>query len=433
MRRTALGWILALASAQAAAGDDLLTLYREALEADAQFTSATAQFGAVQERVPQSRAALLPSVSATANATQNNNEGNTYNHQNYASHAYFLNLTQPLFRWDTKITYDQSKLLVSQAQAELELARQDLILRLSQAYFDVLYADDSLATIQAERAAIGEQLAAANRRFELGTATVTDVRDAQARFDLVTAQEITARNDQLARREALRQITNRYPETLAPLASGVTLPDPEPADADEWEQAAVTDSLTVIAGQAALEIARLETRKARAGHYPTVDLVAAAGNTDSDSINTVGTDTDERRIGVQVEMPIYSGGGVRARQRETSKLFEKAQADLDNARRSSALTARQAFLNTTAGLSQVKALEQALSSADTALQANVRGLELGVRANIDVLNAQQQLSATERDLTKSRYDTLISMLRLKAAAGRLAEADVQALNALLRP
>jgi outer membrane protein len=433
MRKTALGWILALASAQAAAGDDLLTLYREALEADAQFTSATAQFGAVQERVPQSRAALLPSLSATANATQNNNEGNTYDHQNYASHAYFLNLTQPLFRWDTKITYDQTKLLVSQAQAELELARQDLILRLSQAYFDVLYADDSLATIQAERAAIGEQLAAANRRFELGTATVTDVRDAQARFDLVTAQEITARNDQLAKREALRQITNRYPETLAPLASGVALPDPEPADADQWEQAAVTDSLTVIAGQAALEIARLETRKARAGHYPTVDLTAAVGNTDSDSINTVGTDTDERRIGVQVEMPIYSGGGVRARQRETAKLLEKAQADLDNARRSSALTARQAFLSTTAGLSQVKALEQALSSADTALQANVRGLELGVRANIDVLNAQQQLSATERDLTKSRYDTLIAMLRLKAAAGRLSEADVQTLNALLSP
>jgi outer membrane protein len=431
MRKRALVCVMVLGAMNGYAADDILMLYREALESDAEYTSALAQFGAVQERVPQSRAALLPSLSATATAMANENESNTYDRQSYGSHAYYLNLTQPLFRWDNKITYDQSKLLVSQAQAELELARQDLVLRLSQAYFDVLYADDSLATLQAERAAIGEQLASANRRYELGTATITDVRDAQARYDLVSAQEIAARNDQLAKREELRQITNRYPDTLVALGTGVSLPNPEPADIEQWVEAAVTDSLTVVAGQAALGIARLETRKARAGHYPVLDLTAAIGNSDSDTINTVGTDTDEQRIGLQLSMPIYSGGGVVARQRETIKLLEKAEAELDSARRSSALTARQAFLNTTAGLAQVGALEKAVQSAQTALQANERGLELGVRANIDVLNAQQQLSTTERDLTKSRYDTLMSTLRLKAAAGRLSEADVEGLNALL--
>jgi hypothetical protein len=280
--------------------------------------------------------------------------------------------------------------VVDQARAELELARQELVLRLADAYFAVLLAQDTVATLQSERAAIHEQLAAANRGYELGTANITDVRDAQARYDLVGAQQIVARNDLAARLEQLRLIINRTPGAPPPLRPGVVLSGPQPDDMEAWVQAAATDNLAVLAGQAALEVARLETRKARAARYPQLDMVASYGSSKSATINTVGLDLDERRIGLQMSMPIYSGGGLVARERETRNLLDKANADLDNARRNGMLNARQAYLNATAGLAEVGALEQALVSAQTALQANQRGLELGVRANIDVLNAQQQ-------------------------------------------
>ena len=426
-------WIALFAAiaAQACVADDILSAYREALENDAEFGAARAQYAAIEQRVPQSFAALLPAVTLSANSASNDSDSNTYGRQSYNSNAWAVRLTQPLLRWDSKIEHDQTKVLVEQARAELEIARQDLVVRLAQAYFDVLYAQDALAFIESERAAISEQLASANRRFELGTASITDVRDAKARFDIVSAQQIAARNDVAARSEALRAITNRYPGTLAPLAAGVTLHEPAPNDMEAWVNSAVTEGLPVVAGQAALEIARMETKKARAGHLPKIDLTASYGETNSGTITTLNTDLDEHSVGVQLTLPLYAGGGTVARQRETAKLLEKAMAELDGARRSGALQARQAYLNATAGLAQVAALQEALQSAETALAANQRGLDLGVRANIDVLNARQQVSETQRDLARARYETLMSLLRLKAAAGRLAETDVQEINALL--
>lgn len=432
MKKSVMLCLVALSAAPNVYADDLASLYREALTADAKFVAAQAQYEAVEARVGQSFAALLPSVTLSGNAASVNRDSNTFSHQDYTSNSFSVNLTQPLFRWENKIAHDQSQVLVEQATAERELARQDLVLRLAQAYFDVLLAQDSLATIGTERAAIGEQLAAARRGYDVGTANITDVRDAEARYDLVTAQQIVARNDLAAKREALRVVINREPGDLMPLPAGVALRGPDPNDMDTWVKAATTDGLVVVAGQAAREIARLETLKAMAGHYPKVDLTASYAESKSATINTVGTDLDEYTVGVQVSVPLYSGGAVVARQRETQHLLRKAEADLDNARRSGALTARQAFLATNAGLAQIGALGQALLSARTALASNQRGLELGVRANVDVLNAQQQLSITERDLARARYDTLMSLLRLKAAAGSLSEADVTGINALLK-
>jgi outer membrane protein len=431
MKKTVMLCLLALGSAEMAVADDLLGLYREALATDAKFAAAQAQYQATEQRVGQSRAALLPAITLSGNTASINRDSNTFNRQDYTSNSFSVNLTQPLFRWENKVAHDQSQVLVEQAAAERELARQDLVLRLAQAYFDVLLAQDALATIGAERAAIAEQLASARRGYDVGTANITDVRDAEARHDLVGAQQIVARNDLAAKREALRVIINREPGDLAPLRDGVALGSPEPDDMEAWVKAASTDGLVVVAGQAALEIARLETRKAQAGHYPKVDLTASYAESRSATINTVGTDLDEYSVGVQVSVPLYSGGAVAARQRETQHLLRKAEADLDSARRSGALTARQAFLATHAGLAQVTALGQALVSARTALASNQRGLELGVRANVDVLNAQQQVSTTERDLARSRYDTLMSLLRLKAAAGKLSDTDVTGLSALL--
>lgn len=431
MKRAIVMCMLAWGPAASAHADDLLGMYREALEADAQFVAASAQYEATGNRVGQSLASLLPSLSLNANTMGVDRDSNTFGDQNYTSNGFSVDLTQPLFRWEHKIAHDQSRVLVEQARAELELARQDLVLRLCQAYFDVLFAQDALATIDAERAAIAEQMAAAKRGYDIGTANITDVRDAEARHDLVVAQQIVARNDLAAKREALRVIIDREPDELSPLQAGVSLQRPVPDEMEAWVRASTTDALAVVAGLAAEEIARLETRKARAGHYPKVDLKASYAESDSSTINTVGTELDERTVGVQVTMPLFSGGGVLAREREARDLLRKAHADLDHTRRTSALNARQAYLATGAGLSQIAALERALASARTALQSNQRGLQLGVRANIDVLNAQQQVSTTERDLARSRYDTLMALLRLKAAAGKLSETDVIEVNGLL--
>ena len=410
--------------------EDIFSLYQEALSSDTRFMAARAEFAATEQRLPQSMANRLPSLSLNGNTTANHLEGNTFDQESYGSWGWSLNLTQPVYRLENEYGYQQTQMVVQQARAELELARQDLVLRLADAYFAVLLAQDTVATLGAERAAIAEQLAAANRGYELGTANITDVRDAQARHDLVGAQQIVARNELATGIEQLRLIINRTPGAPRPLRPGVDLGNPQPDDMEAWVRAAAADNLAVLAGQAAFEVARLETRKAHAARYPQLDLVASYGSSKSATINTVGLELDERRIGLQLSVPIYSGGGLAARQREASSLLDKASADLENVRRTSVLTARQAYLNVTAGLAEVRALEQALLSAQTALQANQRGLELGVRANIDVLNAQRQISTTERDLSRARYETLLAMLRLRAAAGRLGEKELRDLNEL---
>lgn len=423
--------MLAWAGASQLMAEDLLAVYQDALVNDAEFTAALAQFASILERVPQSRAALLPSVTLNATSIQNHNDRATSgNQQNYGT-GYSVRLSQPLFRWDSKITYDQTKTLVRQAEAELELARQDLILRVSQVYFDVLLAGDTLATLETEKKAIAEELAAATRRFEVGTANITDVRDSKARFDLVKAQAIAASNEVDAKQEELRTITNRVPEKLLTLKNAVQLLGPTPAKMDDWVDSAVRDGFAVIAKQAALDIADLETDKAQAGHYPTLNLTASVGDNTAQNNNGGGTGVNEPSVGVEFSLPIFSGGATIARQRETTHLLEKAGAELDGARRNGALGTRQAFLRTTSGLAQVAALQEALGSAKTALAANRRGLELGVLANIDVLNSQKQVSQTERDLARARYETLLALLKLKAASGRLGERDVVEVNALL--
>jgi outer membrane protein len=402
--------------------DNLLSIYQDAESNDAQYTSAKALFDATQERIPQSTAALRPSVALSANTTWNKIDSNTGGNQSYNSNGYTISLTQPIYRPQSNIAVDQSKVLVEQAKAQLELARQDLLIRVSQAYFDVLLAQDTLATLKLQRGAIEE----------IGTSTITDIRDAKARFDLVSAQVIAAQHDLISKKQTLRVITNKEPGTLAPLQPNVKISAPMPNDMEEWAKAAESSGMAVVAGQAALDIARQEVRKARAAHYPTVDLTATHGNSKSGTTTTIGTDLDTNTIGIQFSLPIYSGGGVVSHEKEVASLLNKAQADLDNTRRAGALAARQSFLSLNSGLAQAMALEEALNSARTALESNKRGLEVGVRVDIDVLNAQQQVSATERDLAKAKYDTLMALLRLKAVAGNLGVSDLQEINGLLQ-
>jgi len=441
MKKRLLVLSLALAGAPAY-GADLLQVYRDAANHDALYASAKAVWTAGQEKLPQGRAGLLPVISATASTTWNDVDFNRRApgmppiDAQYNTNGYQLTLTQPLFRWQNFEQYRQGKLAVAQADAVFAQAKQDLVLRVSQAYFDVLLAQDSLSLAQAQKKAIAEQLEAAKRNFEVGTATIVDTHEAQSRHDLATAQELAAQNDLEIKRQALRQVIGKLPESLAPLRAQVQLQRPQPDDMGKWVEAAETGSPLVQAQQAALEIADKEINKQRAGHLPTLDLVATRGRSSATGgiaagVALPGSDTHSNTVGVQLTLPIFAGGAVMSRDREAVALRDKARADLDNTQRSAALGARQAYLGVTNGMAQVKAYEQALVSSQSALDSNKLGYEVGVRINIDVLNAQQQVFATRRDLAKARYDTLLAQLRLKSAAGSLGEDDVQAINALL--
>jgi outer membrane protein len=345
-----------------------------------------------------------------------------------------VSLTQPLFRKQNIDQYLQSKSQLAQSDAQLNVAAQDLTVRVSQAYFDVLAAQDNVAFAAAQKAAIAEQLASAKRNFEVGTATITDTNDAQARFDLVTSQEIAAQNDLEVKKQTLQQIIGTAPASLNTLATDLPLGLPEPNDMERWVEAAQANSPLIKGQEAVLEFANREVERNRGGHYPTIDLVgsysqtAASGSTSFGS----GNDTTTKLIGVQLNVPLYQGGGQQSRVREAIANKEKARQDLENARRTVIYSTRQAFLGVTSGVAQVKALEQALVSSQSSLDSTKLGQEVGVRTGVDVLNAQQQLFSAKRDLAQARYNYILSQLRLKAAAGQLAEDDLIQVNQWLR-
>jgi len=421
-------------------GADLMAVYRDAIAYDAQYASARAALEAGREKLPQGRTGLLPTIGLAANTTWNDVDttrrvnGATETNTKYNSSGWTVTLSQPLFRWQNWVAYNQSELAVAQAEAQFGLARQDLIVRAAQAYFDVLLAQDTLATAQAQKLAIAEQLESAKRNFEVGTATITDTHEAQARFDLTNAQEIAALNDLSGKRQALRAVIGKEPEGLKNLRPGVQLIRPQPDDINKWVEMAESASASVQIYQALYEIATREIEKQRAGHYPTLDLVATRGRSSATNSTTlgVGFDSNASTIGLQLSIPIFAGGGVVSKDREAVALKEKASADLENARRTAALNARQAYLGVSSGMAQVKAYEAALTSSQSALDSNKLGYEVGVRINIDVLNAQSQLYDTRQKLAKARLDTLAALLKLKAAAGSLGEDDVAAINALLQ-
>lgn len=424
-------------------GADLLSVYREALAYDAQYASARSTLEAGREKLPQGRAGLLPTVGVAANTTWNDMDYKLRTTPpmnfpfNYNSSGWTATLTQPLFRWQNWVNYNQSELQVAQAEAQFVAAQQDLITRVAQAYFDVLLAQETLATTQAQKAAIAEQLEAAKRNFEVGTATITDTDEAQSRHDLAVAQEIAAQNDLVVKRHTLAMIVGADHPSLKALRPNLQIGRPQPDSMDKWTESAETGNPAVAASKAGAEIASLEADKQRAGHYPTLDLVATRGRNSqttnfSPSLGILpGNDTNATTVGVQLAIPIFAGGSVNSRTREAVALREKARADLDNARRTAVLQARQAYLGVTSGLSQVKAYEAALVSSQSALESNKLGYEVGVRINIDVLNAQGQLYDTKQRLAKARLDTLMAQLKLKAAAGNLTEDDLAAINALL--
>lgn len=429
--------LAALFSAAPAFSTDLMQVYRDALTNDQQYMAARATADALREKEPQGLSGLLPTISGTANTTWNENKYSASNqpqkiNRDFNTNAYNVNLTQPLFRWQNIVQYSQGKLQVVQAEANFAQASQDLILRVAQAYFDVLYAEENLKAVRANKQSIAQQLEQAKKNFEVGTATITDSQEAQSRFDLASAQEIAAENDLEVKRFALSVIIGKHPGELNRLKPQAELKPPQPASMDPWVDAAEKDSFVVQAQQAAAEVAAKEVERNRAGHYPTLDVVANYGKNNS-ALSFLGNDsleTTARNIGLQLNIPLFQGGYVNSKTREAAANRSAAQATLENTKRTAALNARQSYLGVVNGLAQVRALNAALISSTSALESNKLGYEVGVRINIDVLNAENQVYITKRDLARARFDTLLSQLRLKAAVGSLGEADLEQINSL---
>lgn len=406
---------------------DLLHTYQQALANDAQFASARATLAAGQEKLPQGRAGLLPTVGVGGSVSRNVVE----DVRNYSSNSYTLSLSQPLLRWANWQQYEQGKLAVAGSEAQFAQAQQDLVVRVAQAYFDVLASQDNIRFVQAQKTAITEQLAAAKRNFEVGTTTITDTHEAQARYDLALAQEFAALSDLEIKRAALQQIIGNPPGALSTLQPGAGIGAPSPERIDDWVDSAEKQNYGVIGAQIALASAQREISRNRAGHYPTLDLVASRSHALQSATGT--TAGNSNAIGVQWNIPLFSGFAVTSRVRESIALEDKARNDLETARRNAAQGARQSYLGITSGLAQVKALEAAEVSSQSALDANKLGYEVGVRINIDVLNAQQQLYSTQQSLAKARYDAIVNGLKLKSTAGTLREEDLAQVNALLKP
>ena len=428
-----------LALSPAAESADLVQIYRSAQASDAQYAAARASWAASQERLPQGRAGLLPSVSISA-FTQSNDRDTTFrdgrkNDTSFNNNSASVSLTQPLYRPENFQAFEQAKTQVAQADVVLAQAAQDLILRVSQAYFDVLLAQDTVAFAQDQLKAIGQQLEQAKRNFEVGTATIVDTKEAQSRFDLTRAFEIQAKNDVELRKRQLELLIGQPAPGLSPLGKSFKPEPPNPNNLEKWVGLAAEGNLQVKVAERSYTFATQEVERTRAGHLPTLDAYASYSDAASGQPTTavsggfVGNDTNTTVVGLQLAIPIYQGGAVSSRVREAIANQEKARQDLENARRTGELTARQTFLSVTSGAAQIQALEAALVSSESSLASTQLGQEVGVRTQVDVLNATQQVSQTRRDLAQARYAYILALLRLKAAAGTLTEGDIVAVNA----
>lgn len=435
MRNRILITILGLTISMPGHAENLLEIYNLAMQNDPVFLAAKQQFYATQEVQTQAFSRFLPALNLSAGYDRINTEySGTAGNRDYNETAYSLSLRQAIYHNDYFAQYRQSKYQVAQAAATFNDVAQDLMVRITNAYFNVLGSMDNLSFAKAEKESIGEQLNQSKQRFKVGLVAITDVAESQARFDTANATEIEAINLVATSRESLREITGQYPQTIAPLVDNVPLLPPEPNNQDEWVNTAKERSLSLIAAKKAMDIANEQVDVAKSGHFPTLDLVASASRTDQDGalLSTItGDRIDDARVGLQFNLPIYEGNLIVSQTREASYLYAKSKEQYIQQQRSTELNTRTSFLNVQANISTVKAFKQALKSSRTALEATEAGYEVGTRTAVDVLNQRREVFRNERDYARSRYTYLLETLRLKKAAGILTEDDVVAVNQLM--
>ncbi|MEY2782983.1 MAG: outer membrane protein TolC precursor, partial [Pseudomonadota bacterium] len=427
LRLLPLAFSLAAAFSASVQAQSLAQLYEAAKGYDATYKAAQSQYQANLAKAEQAKAAMRPTVGLGSAISEANFDNRTSSNvdQRFGTRSATFSASQPLYRPANQATYAQGLKQLDLAQAQLKTAEQDLIVRVSQAYFEVLTAQESLTFVKAQKSAVSEQLAAAKRNFEVGTSTITDTREAQARFDLVTAQEIAAENDLRVKKLALDQLVGTKDAQPVAIRTGANLQQLVSGDIETWVQQAGEQSPAIALARSGLEVAQLETQKAQAGHLPTLDLTGSYGMTRYQGDRASSrVNNNTAVIGLSFNLPLYAGHATQNRIQETVALEEKARNDLEGAQRTVAQATRTAFFGVQSGLGQVKALEAAEASSQSALDANKLGYQVGVRINIDVLNSQSQLFQTKRDLTKARYDVLLGQLKLRQAAGVLKAEDV---------
>ncbi len=425
---------LSAAFASAAQAQSLTQLFEAAKAYDAGFKSAQAQYQANLSRAEQSRAALRPTAALSSSMSESDVDNQTSPRASgqSAPRVVSISANYPLYRPANQANAAKAEPLMALAAEQLRLAEQDLMVRTAQAYVDVLNAQEALTFVQAQKTAVSEQLAAAKRNFEVGTATITDTREAQARFDLVLAQEIAADNDLRVKRLALDQLTGVQNAKPLPLAPEAAVQIAGANSVDAWVQQGLQSHPSIRVSQHNLALARLDQQAANAALRPTVDASASYAMTRYGNRLSTNFSTNVATVGVSLNLPLYTGGANENRIQETLALQDKASQDQEAAQRTVSQATRTAFFGVQSGLGQIKALEAAERSSQSALDANKLGYQVGVRINIDVLNSQSQLFQTKRDLAKARYDVLMGQLRLRQAAGVLQLTDLQALDGLLK-
>jgi len=437
-------WALACVALTAftlpASADDLLSLYREAMQADATFLSIRADMDAQRELLPQARAQLLPNLSFSGSEGKNTTEqtntqtifGPMTSNYDYRSHNYALTLRQPLIRPYSIAAYIQAKAQVENADAGLERAVQDVAVRVGGAYFDVLHAQSEVDVNKAQQEAYAAQLAYAEKAFGAGATTRTDIDEARSRLDLARAQGLEFQHSLEYAQDTLKSLVNRPLTPLAPLnAERLELTPPTPLRLEEWvaEAEAVNPQLKAL--RANVDAAESEVWKARSGHLPTVDLIAQRSKSESDNNTSIGIKYDTKMIGVQFNVPIFSGGYVNSTTNQALFALEKQRQQLEAARRQISLEVKKDFDGTTQGVQWVKAYEQAVRSAEQTLYSTKKGFQAGKRNMLDILNAEQNLATARRDLNRGRYQYVMARLNLLSLVGRLDDAEINRFNSWL--
>lgn len=446
-----IGFLAALLATPIAQGSDLLQVYQRAVQNDPLIREAEANRLAARESKPRALSALLPQMGATGTLGQQESSGsqtfltqilnqppqiNTTNQETDADFTrYQLQLTQTVFRWDQWVTLKQASSQVAQAEANYAAAQQDLMLRASERYFNVLAAEDTLQSVTTARDAIARQLEQADKRFEVGLIAITDVQEAKAAYDNANAIVIQSKRNLATAHELLRELTGDPFQSLSKLSESMPLKSPDPQNEDEWVKTAMEQNLALTASRLSAEIARDTISIRRSGHLPSLDLVLSRTGFDADvtQINDgvegpADSDNTDDQIALQLSFPIYTGGRVQANVREAVYLHRAARERLERTARETERATRDAYLGVLSELSRVQALKQALESSRTALQATEAGYEVGTRTAVDVLDARRRLAEAETNYARSRYDYVINVVRLKLAAGILKPDDVVAIN-----
>ena len=422
--------------------EDLSFHYALALQNDPKLRAAEANRNAVSEKVSQARAGFLPTLGASANLNKNNEtvvtDAFTFSQPagqaTFHSREYRLNLSQPIFRAEVFAAFQVASADARQAEAQTVAARQDLILRVSQAYFEALLAQDALSYASAEKEAMAHQRESAKGRLQAGLAPITDVHDAEAALQTARSHEIDAQNQLADKREALAETTGQRPGTLATLIENLPTVTPEPPDIDAWARTARQQNPAIQAAKAAVDSAHEVIAQNRAGHYPTLDLVGSNTKDDANgSITGPGVRTDNRVIGLQLNVPIFQGGLINARTREAAYRYEAARQDMEAKQRNVERTTRASYQNVNGGIAKIGAFTQSVAAATESLAAKTQGYRAGLYTTLDVLNATRDLYRAKRDLAEARYGYGVSLLQLKQAAGTLNDEDLQIVNGWLRP